>query len=136
MQGADDSAPLVITERPQESKDMAGEFGVEVRNRLIREQEFGLGNDRSRDGSSLPLPTGNPRYWLIRQGREAQLGEEFLGECLLGAGKSKKRAPGRVAGQKTAEDIGFHAGIRREGQMLKNTPDVSAKLSWRMFMAL
>ncbi len=75
MQGADDDTPLLITERPQESKDMTGEFGIEVGNRLIREQEFGLGYDRPRHGRALPLPAGNLGYRLIRKKCEANLVE-------------------------------------------------------------
>src|SRR5438876_4141628 len=95
---------------------------VEVRERLVHQEDGGLPRDRAADGDALPLPTGE----LFRLALEQLADAEHLGGLI--------HAPldlrlGHATQLQTEGDVVIHAHVRVERVVLEDHGDVA--ILWR-----
>ena len=121
--GDDQDARAAVRQAGQAAQQIVRSGGVEVRGRLVEDQEVGVGEEEAGDGDPLALPARDPRPGL------ADLGLEPLGqrvEPLAEADRGERRGDLGVAGAGAADRDVVAQGGREEVGVLGREADRGA----------
>ena len=123
MQNAEDRAPILMRFLPQNSEHASAKISVEIRDRLIGQQQLRFLEKRARHRGALLFAAGNIGRAPVQVRAQAEVREQERRRFFVGARKVEERLPPRITPEPAAEHVAQDAAVLREQEILEDNPD-------------
>ena len=120
MQDTKRRAPILVSFLPQNSEDASAKINVEVRDRLIGQEQLRFLKKGAGHGGALLFAAGNIGCAPVQVRAQTEVCEQKRRSRLVGARKLKERPPPGVTAQPAAEHIAQDAAVLRKQEILED----------------